>query len=75
VSSVIAFHRNGGYMFNGKLTIKGHTKDISFPFNATVVDGGYRFRGSFSINRRDFEVGGSSTISDRTDINLDVTVK
>ena len=75
VSERIGFYRKGTYLFEGRLTIKGHTKDVSFPFVAAQVDGGYRFRGSFAINRRDFEVGGSSTISDRTEINLDVIVK
>ena len=75
VSGKIGFYRNGAYLFDGNLTIKGHTRDVSFPFTASQVDGGYRFRGSFIINRRDFEVGGSSTISDRTEISLDVTVK
>lgn len=64
-----------GYVFNGKLTIKDHTKGISFPFTAEPAEGGYRFKGSFSINRRDFEVGGSSTISDNLDVDLNVMAK
>lgn len=75
VSGDITFYRNGTYLFNGNLTIKGHTKGVSFPFSAAQVDGGYRFKGSFAINRSDFGVGGSGTISDRAEINLDITVK
>ena len=75
VSGKVGFYRNGAYLLEGKLTIKGHTAPVSFPFTAAQVDGGWRFKGSFIINRRDFEVGGSSTVSDRAEINLDVTVK
>ena len=74
-STRVSVNRNGTYLFDGKLTIKGHTKELTFLFSAVPVDGGYRFRGSFFINRKDFEVGGTSTISDRTEILLDITVK
>ena len=67
--------KNGVFLFVGKLTIKDHTKDVSFPFTAESVGGGYRFKGVFSINRKDFEVGGTSTISDKLDVALDVIVK
>lgn len=67
--------RRGGYLFNGKLTIKGVTKPISFPFTVVKVDGGYRFRGTFTVNRRDFGIGGFSTISDNAELSLDVTAK
>ncbi|HVS98212.1 MAG TPA: YceI family protein [Puia sp.] len=74
VSDRIAFHRNGAYLFNGQLTIKGHTKASRFPFAAAKVEGGYRFKAAFTVNRRDFGVGGFSTISDDTQVNLDITV-
>lgn len=76
VSGKITFHRNGTYLFNGKLLIKGRTKDVWFPFTAAQVEGGgYRFSGVFSINRKDFGIGGFSTISDQTDVSLDVIAK
>ncbi|HVV03351.1 MAG TPA: YceI family protein, partial [Puia sp.] len=56
----------------GKLTIKGHEKGISFPFSATAAMGGYLFKGAFKIKRKDFEVGGTSTISDEMDVSLSV---
>jgi len=74
-SGKIVVQKRGTYLFSGGLTIKGHTKDISFPFTVTEIDGGYRFQGSFTINRRDFEVGGFSTISDQLEVSLDVTAK
>lgn len=66
---------NGHYTFNGKLTMKDKTKDISFPFIATPMGDDYIFKGSFSINRRDFEVGGGSTISNNCTVNLTVLAK
>src|SRR5690349_23105303 len=44
----------------GNLTIKGTTKQISFPFTVTATTAGYVFEGRFPLNRRDFGVGGSS---------------
>jgi polyisoprenoid-binding protein YceI len=59
----------------GKLTIKNHTEDISFPFTATQVDNGYLFKGSFDINRKDFGIGGTSTISNSLEVQLSVLAK
>lgn len=65
-----------GYMLNATLTIKGISKNISFPFTATKTPDGYLFNGKFTINRRDFGVGGNSvTLSDNADITLNVTAK
>ena len=63
------------YVF-GDLTIKGITKPIEFGFGATPKDGGYVFDGEFSINRRDFGVGGKSiSISDNLTVSLSVFAK
>lgn len=59
------------FMF-GKLTIKNVTRDISFPFTATEQDGGYLFNGEFKINRIDFGVGESSSVSDNLTVVLNV---
>lgn len=59
----------------GRLTIKSVTKEISFPFRATPNDGGYLFSGEFTINRREFKVGGGSTISDNLTVMLSVIAK
>ena len=72
---VAASNKKDVWILFGKLTIKSHTKDISFPFSATASGGGYLFDGTFSINRRDFEVGGTSTISNNLDISLHVLAK
>ncbi len=63
------------YLF-GKLTIKDVTKEISFPFKVTPRDGGLFFEGEFSLDRRDYNVGGSSlTMSDNVKVSLKVLAK
>ena len=53
---------NEGYSVTGNLTIKAVTKSISFPFKAESKDGGILLTGEFTINRKDFDVGGSSAV-------------
>ena len=67
--------KRGTLFIFGKLTIKKVTKDISFPFTATPKANGYLFNGEFKINRRDFKVGGGSTISDNLTVTLSVVAK
>ena len=74
-TKVTASNKAGVLFIFGKLDIKGEEKEISFPFTATPVEGGYTFKGEFKINRRDFKVGGSSTLSDNVTIDLDITAK
>jgi polyisoprenoid-binding protein YceI len=63
---------NDGYIISGQLTIKGVSKDISFPFTAVTQNGGILFSGNFTINRKDFDVGGSSAVLSN---NVDVSLK
>ncbi|MBP6686983.1 MAG: YceI family protein [Lacibacter sp.] len=65
----------GFYVFFGKLTIKETTKDISFPFKVIPEAGAYRFKGEFTIQRRDFGVGGKSTVSNDLKVKLNVLTK
>lgn len=67
--------KSGHYTFNGKLTIKSTTKDLSFPFIATPMVDDYIFKGSFTINRKDFDVGGSSTIANSLTVSLTILAK
>ncbi|HTB26859.1 MAG TPA: YceI family protein [Puia sp.] len=76
VSTKITSSNNKEHLFMfGKLTIKNQTKDISFPFTATLTNEGYLFNGTFRINRRDFNVGGTSTISDELEVSLNILSK
>ena len=65
--------QNGGYIISGQLTIKGISKFISFPFTAVQQNDGMLFTGDFNINRKDFNVGGSSAVlSNNVDVSLKV---
>lgn len=66
---------NGVLIISGKLTIKNITKNISFPFVALPERDGYMFKGNFRINRRDFDVGGASTISNELEVQLNIAAK
>lgn len=68
-------NKSGTLFVFGKLTMKGVTKDISFPFKAQPIQDGYLFDGEFKINRRDFKVGGGSTVSDQLTVILKVVAK
>lgn len=72
VSTRITPANKGGFLASGKLTMKNVSREIAFPFLAKAVNGGYEFKGSFTINRRDFDVGGLSIISDMLTVDLDV---
>lgn len=70
---ILAASMAGSYTFIGKLTMKGKTKEVTFPFSATPSGDGYKFKGSFKINRRDFGVGGFSTLSSELEVVVNVT--
>ncbi|HEY4323886.1 MAG TPA: YceI family protein [Mucilaginibacter sp.] len=74
VSDKVAPGKNG-FIVTGKLTIKKTTRVISFPFSATASNDGYLFKGIFNINRKDFDVGGTSTISDKLEVSLNILAK
>ena len=74
-TSVVATDKNGHYTVTGKLTIKGNTKEISFPFLATPAGDDFIFKGSFSINRKDFGIGGASTLSNQLTVSLTVLAR
>src|SRR5580693_1689406 len=69
-TKITASNKSGILFIFGKLTIKNQTKDISFPFTATPSNEGYLFKGAFKISRKDFGVGGTSTISDDLEVSL-----
>jgi polyisoprenoid-binding protein YceI len=66
----------GRFFVLGNLTIKGVTKSVQFGFSATQSAIGYIFAGDFEINRRDFGVGGSSSVmADKLKVSLNVVAK
>jgi polyisoprenoid-binding protein YceI len=74
-NKVQATNKNGTYMLNGQLTIKGKTLPVMFPFTANATADGYLFKGSFKMKRKDFDVGGTSTVSDELEVMLNITAK
>lgn len=72
---ISATGKSGVYLLTGQLTIKNNSRPVSFPFTAVPFAGGYIFKGAFKINRKDFSIGGSSTIADELEVFLNVTVK
>jgi len=74
-TSISGPDKSGHYTLSGKLTIKNTTKDIYFSCIATPMGNDYIFKGDFSINRRDYEVGGSSTLSNNVNVSLTVLAK
>lgn len=66
---------SGHYTFKGKLTIKDVTQEISFAFIATPMGDDIIFKGVFLLNRRDFHVGGSSTLSNKLTVSITVLAK
>ena len=75
VSTKIEAAGKGRYRVTGNLTIKKTTREISFLFTATPMGGDYIFNGQFTINRRDYEVGGASTISNGLTVFLTVLAR
>lgn len=74
-SSITAGSRAGNYVLAASLTIKGTTKNISIPFTATPSGNGYLFKGSFSMNRLDYKVGGDNAIDKNLTVMLEVFAK
>jgi polyisoprenoid-binding protein YceI len=74
-TSISAPDKSGHYTVTGKLTIKNTTREISFPFVATPMGSDYIFKGEFPLNRKDFGIGGSSTISNGLTVTLTILAK
>ncbi|MFC0516030.1 YceI family protein [Mucilaginibacter angelicae] len=72
---VAVLNKSGMYQLTGELTMKGKAKPVSFPFSATPTADGYVFKGSFKINRKDFGIGGTSTIADELEVNISVMAR
>jgi len=75
VSTRVTVDNNAHFTVTGMLTIKNTTREITLPFTATPKNEGYIFTGEFRINRKDFKVGGSSTISNALTVQFTVFAK
>ncbi len=74
-AKVTATGKSGIYLLTGQLTIKGKSGPVAFPFSATPSPDGYIFKGSFKMKRKDFNIGGTSTIADELEVTLNVVTK
>jgi polyisoprenoid-binding protein YceI len=74
-TKILPTNKTGTYMLNGQLTIKGKTLPVTFPFTAATTADGYLFKGAFTMKRKDFGVGGTSTVSDELEVIINVTAK
>lgn len=75
-TKILATSKPAIFKMEGNITIKGKTKLVSFPFTAVEKPDGYSFSGEFTINRRDFKVGGNSLVlSDNLIVSLSVFAK
>ena len=67
---------DGYYYFTGNLTMRGITKEITFPFKVEKTNDDYLFTGEFEINRLDFEIGSNSAVlSNTVNVSLSVLAK
>ena len=58
-----------------KLSLKNITKEVTIPFTFSKLPDRTEFKGSFKLNRRDYNVGGSSiTMSDDADVSILINV-
>jgi polyisoprenoid-binding protein YceI len=72
-SKRFARSQSGDYIGYFDLTMRGITKEIQLPFKFTEKGSEGVFKGEFSLNRRDFQVGsGSWTMSNTATIYLEI---
>ncbi len=75
-TSIALDPKTGNYIFNGKLTIKDVTDNISFPFSVVTNGDSYLITGRFSINRLKYHVGReSNTMGDDIGVILKVVAR
>ncbi len=73
VSTKIVSSKPGQGTVTGKLTIKKTTKEITFPFTYSLINGKPTFSGTFKLNRREYDVGGNSfSLADDLTVFLEV---
>lgn len=52
----------GRYLVKGIISLHGIQKEIVFPFEALIKEGGILFTGEMKLNRRDFSIATESTV-------------
>ncbi|WP_153800034.1 YceI family protein [Foetidibacter luteolus] len=71
--SISVTSANGQYHAAGNLIIKGTSKPVDIVFSAEPSGSGFVFTGNFTINRRDFNIGGGSMVmGNEVKVNLKI---
>lgn len=74
ISSKISQGKDKSFLVTGQLTIKDISRQVSIPFTVAQAGNGYIFKGTFAINRKDFDIGGGGVISDEVGVNITMAV-
>jgi polyisoprenoid-binding protein YceI len=74
-SSIRSVNNKDNYEAKGTLTIKATSREINLPFKAVKNGNDWSFSGSFTMNRKDYGIGGSSTISNELNVQIDVIAR
>ena len=74
-SSIQAAGKKDSYEVKGMLTIKETSREINIPFKAVKKENGWTFTGSFTMNRKDYGLGGSSTLSNELTVDINVIAR
>jgi polyisoprenoid-binding protein YceI len=74
-TSIRSMGRKNNYEAKGTLTIKNTSREIILPFNAVKNGNDWSFSGSFTLNRKDYGVGGSSTLSNELVVDIKVIAR
>ena len=76
IASKKLYRKEAAFEGLSDLTIKGKIKEIAIPFTVTTNRLDAVFAGAFSVNRRDFNIGGNSILlSDNVKISIIVNAK
>ena len=76
IKSVKLYTTDNAYAGLFDVTIKGVTKQVEIPFEFNTLANETEIKGTFTINRRDFGVGGSSMImGDNVTVSIDIKAK
>lgn len=76
INSKKLYKKGDGFAGLFNVTIKDKTKEVEIPFNFSTTGANGVFEGSFTIDRRDFGVGGNSLImGDEVKVSIVVNAK
>ncbi|MFO1095961.1 MAG: YceI family protein [Planctomycetaceae bacterium] len=72
-TSIAAGEQPGQQVVNGKLTLMGTTKDVSFPADVTVADGMVKLTGHLTIKRSEYGMNKMlEGVKDEVDLNVSI---